>query len=60
MGGKGKTGNIHGVEVKAREREQRPAVKIDTKSEDGRRAILKAAQQVYDEHRAVIQALAHR
>lgn len=57
---KGKIGNIHGVEVKARNRTQEPTVKITTASVDGRKAVLRAAKTVYDQHHAVIQALAKR
>lgn len=57
---KGKTGNIHGVEVKARAGAQTPTVKVNAGSVEGRRAIIKAAKTVYDQHQAVIQALANR
>jgi hypothetical protein len=57
---KGKTGIIHGVEVKARNRTQEPKVKITSTSQDGRNAILRAAQSVYERHHDVIQALAKR
>ncbi|GAB7525309.1 hypothetical protein [Paraburkholderia sp. 2C] len=57
---KGKTGTIHGIEVKARNRTQEPKVNITTNSADGRKAILKAAQSVYERHHDVIQALAKR
>jgi ribosome recycling factor len=57
---KGKTGIIHGVEVKARNRTQEPTVKITTTTEEGRKAVLRAAQSVYEQHHAVIQALANR
>lgn len=57
---KGKTGNIHGVEVKARTRTQEPTVKITTASVDGKNAILRATKTVYEQHHAVIQALGKR
>lgn len=57
---RGKTGNIHGVEVKARAAIQRPTVKVSASSEDGRQQIVNAAQRVYEQHHAVIQALAKR
>lgn len=57
---RGKTGNIHGVEVKARNRTQEPTVKITTNTADGRNAVLKAARSVYERHHQVIQALAKR
>jgi DNA-directed RNA polymerase subunit L len=57
---KGKTGNIHGVEVKARHRTQEPKVRISTNTADGRNAVLKAAKSVYERHHDVIQALAKR
>jgi hypothetical protein len=57
---KGKTGVIHGVEVKARSQTQAPTVKVDTATPDGRKAILKAAEAVYKQHQSVIQALANR
>lgn len=57
---KGKTGTIHGVDVRARKTTQQPTVKVTSKSAEGRRTILKAAQTVYEQHHAVIQALAKR
>jgi hypothetical protein len=57
---KGKTGNIHGVEVKARLHTQQPTVTVNTGSVDGRKAVINAAKRVYEQHHAVIQALAHR
>ena len=60
MSNKGKTGNIHGIEVRPRQREQLATVKMNAKTVDGRQAILRAAEQVYNDHRAVIQALARR
>ncbi|GAB7522990.1 hypothetical protein PBS_19740 [Paraburkholderia sp. 2C] len=57
---KGKTGVIHGVEVKARSQTQAPTVKVDTATSDGRKAILEAADSVYKQHQSVIQALASR
>ncbi|QYD73169.1 hypothetical protein KZJ38_26315 [Paraburkholderia edwinii] len=56
----GKTGVIHGVEVKARSQTQAPTVKVDTTTPDGREAILKAAEAVYKQHQSVIRALANR
>jgi Holliday junction resolvase-like predicted endonuclease len=57
---KGKTGLIHGVEVKARSQTQAPTVKVDTATADGRKAVLKAAETVYEQHQSVIKALANR
>ncbi|PRG29275.1 hypothetical protein [Burkholderia multivorans] len=57
---KGKTGNIHGVEVKARQHAQQPTVKVNAGSADGRKAVINAAKHVYEQHHAVIQALANR
>jgi hypothetical protein len=57
---KGKTGVIHGVEVKARSQTQAPTVNIDTATSDGRKAILTAAKTVYEQHQSVIKALANR
>jgi hypothetical protein len=56
----GKTGNIHGIEVKARAVTRRPTANVSTHSSDGREAVLQAARRVYEEHHAVIQALANR
>ncbi|SAL78735.1 hypothetical protein AWB68_05485 [Caballeronia choica] len=56
----GKTGNIHGIEVKARVRTQEPTVTVTTTTEDGRRAVLRAVERVYEQHHDVIQALANR
>ena len=41
----GKTGNIHGIEVKARVPTQEPTVTVTTTSEDGRRAVLRAVER---------------
>jgi hypothetical protein len=57
---KGKTGNIHGIEVKARVRTQEPTVTITTDTVEGREAVLRAIEKVYEQHREVIQALANR
>jgi hypothetical protein len=57
---KGKTGTIHGIEVKARAVTQPPTAKVSTTSSDGRKAVLQAAKRVYEQHHAVIQALANR
>ncbi|MDN7878204.1 MULTISPECIES: hypothetical protein [Burkholderia cepacia complex] len=57
---KGKTGTIHGVEVRARQTTQLPTVKVTTQSPAGRKAILNAAKAVYEQHHSVIQALANR
>jgi hypothetical protein len=57
---KGKTGNIHGVEVKARARTQEPTVTVTTDTVEGRKAVLLAVEKVYEQHREVIQALANR
>jgi hypothetical protein len=57
---KGKTGNIHGVVVKARLHTQQPTVTVNTSSADGRKAVINAAKLVYEQHQAVIQALANR
>jgi hypothetical protein len=57
---KGKTGTIHGLEVKARAKTQRPTAQVSTSSADGKKAVLSAAQRVYEQHHAVIQALAKR
>jgi|GEM_PF-5992166 len=57
---KGKTGNIHGVEVKARVGVQLPTTKVNASSADGRRQIVTAAKRVYEQHHSVIQALAKR
>lgn len=57
---KGKTGNIHGVEVKARAGVQLPTAKVNASSLDGRKQIVNAAKRVYEQHHAVIQALAKR
>lgn len=60
MNRKGKTGTIHGVEVRARQTTQQPTVKITAQSAAGRKAILNAAKVVYEQHHSVIQALAKR
>ena len=60
MNPKGKTGNIHGVEVKARARVQEPTVKVTTDTVEGRKAVMLAVEKVYEQHRDVIQALANR
>jgi hypothetical protein len=57
---KGKTGVIHGVNVKERSRTQAPTVTVTTATRDGRSAVLKAAKTVYEQHHSVIQALANR
>ncbi|QKM52181.1 hypothetical protein [Burkholderia glumae] len=57
---KGKTGTIHGIEVRARQATQQPTVKISTQSAADRQVILSAAQTVYEQHQSVIQALANR
>ena len=56
----GKTGNIHGIEVKARAGVQLPTQKVNGSSADGRKQIVNAAKRVYEQHHAVIQALAKR
>jgi len=60
MTNQGKTGNIHGIEVRHRQHEHPATVKINAKTVDGRQAILRAAEQVYNDHHAVIEALARR
>ncbi len=57
---KGKIGVIHGIEVKGRDQVHEPKVENLMTSEDGRTAVLRAAQIVYERHRNVIQALANR
>lgn len=52
---KGKTGNIHGVEVKARAHIQPSTVKVSTHAADDQKAVIEAAQRVYEQHHAVIQ-----
>ncbi|MBU9268210.1 hypothetical protein [Burkholderia gladioli] len=56
----GKTGTIHGIEVRARQTTQQPTVKISTQSAAGRQAVLSAAKTVFEQHHSVIQALANR
>lgn len=57
---KGVTGNLYGLEVKARQHVERPKVTIKTTDATSRQAILRAAERVYEHHHKVIQALAKR
>jgi hypothetical protein len=60
MVGKGKTGNIHGIDVKPRTHAQEPTIEILTASEHDRSELLRAAKRVYEQHKDVIRALANR
>ncbi|SIT38490.1 hypothetical protein BN2476_170151 [Paraburkholderia piptadeniae] len=60
MIGKGKTGKIHGIEVKPRDHVQEPTVQILTASATDRSELLRAAKKVYEQHKDVIRALANR
>lgn len=57
---RGRTGIIHGIEVRARSQAHEPTVKVAANSADGKKAVLRAARSVYETHQAVIRALASR
>ncbi|CAB3766471.1 hypothetical protein LMG29739_04840 [Paraburkholderia solisilvae] len=56
----GKTGIIHGIEVTERDRIHESKARIATDTKEGREAILRAAEKVYERHHDVIRALAKR
>ncbi|WP_250512673.1 hypothetical protein [Caballeronia sp. INDeC2] len=56
----GKTGTIHGIEVKARSHRQQPTVEINTRTSEGRRKVIDAAKFVLEQHHDVFRALAFR
>lgn len=56
----GKTGTIHGIEVKARSHQQQPTVDINIRTTEGRRKVVAAAKLVLEQHHDVIRALAFR
>ena len=57
---KGKTGNLYGIDVKARTKVERPRVDLKQPSDKSRAALLQAAKHCFERHHEAIQALADR
>lgn len=56
----GKTGDIHGIAVKARSHRRQPIVEIDPRTSEVRRKVEETAKIVLEQHLDVIRALAFR